>query len=461
MKLLRILFITCLMLVVMWVFGLKYLDEEIPVQGKEQVTEQGQWFPHYQIQATFDPAHRRMEGTLILVYRNTGSSKLEELQFNLIGNLLLHGARTIRVSQAEINGRTSTFTQEPYRVVLPLALPLLPDKELKIELKFQTEIPVGPGRFGSQGGIYSLTAWYPVLAPLAQGKWVNLLPVTYAYGDPYYTQSAYYDGNIKLPASIQVVAGSELMPDQSKEHWKTWSFSSNQPQREFALVFSNKYRFLRQTVDGVNLIYAYEGLPRKEVLPAAARSLKLFSSLWGPYPYKQLTMVETPLSGLAGMEYPGLVLLNNGGGYAEYTVAHEVAHQWWYGLVGNDQVKEPWIDESLANYSALLYLRKYRPVEYQDRFVSYEDRVFGHSLDMNRELGEYRTPEEYRIAVYVKGALFWEHLGNLIGEEKLVEVLRLIQAEYRFREITTRNLLNTIEEKTDIDPQIIERLLNN
>ncbi|MHB1127664.1 MAG: M1 family metallopeptidase [Bacillota bacterium] len=461
MKLLRILLFTGLMLVALGTSNLIYLDKEFPVQSEAQATHPVIWFPRYRIEAVFNPAHRRMEGTLFLVYRNTGAEKLDELQFSLIGNILLQNSNVIRVTRTEINGQDSKIIQEPRRVVVPLKYSLLPGEEITAELHFQTVIPKGPGRLGSKDGVYSLTAWYPVLAPVEQGQWANLpWDYDYTYGDPYYTGSAYYEGSVKLPASMQVLAGI-VLKETSQGRWKTWSFAGEQPLREFAMVFSESFRYQREIIDGINVIYAFTGSPKKEVLPAAIRSLRLFNGLLGSYPYEQLALVETPLSGLSGMEYPGLILLREDGGYAEYTVSHEVAHQWWYGLVGNNQIKEPWIDESLANYAALLYLRKYKPAEYLQRFVGYEDRVFGQRMQMNRELGEYRTAEEYREAVYVKGALFWEHLGNLIGEEKLMEVLRWIQGEYRHREINTEILLNAVEEKTDIDPLIIERLLNN
>src|SRR5690606_29132021 len=91
----------------------------------------------------------------------------------------------------------------------------------------------------------------------------------------------------------------------------------------------------------------------------ATGSLAEFNRMFGEYPYRELDVLAMPTTGF-GMEYPGVIAIANrfygeaGGAFAE-AVVHEIAHQWWYNLVGNDQPDIPWLDESLANYSYYLY----------------------------------------------------------------------------------------------------------
>ena len=83
------------------------------------------------------------------------------------------------------------------------------------------------------------------------------------------------------------------------------------------------------------------------MLAAAQTSVSTFSASFGPYPYPELDVVLGAFPDFGGMEYPTIVFSE----VDKWTVAHEVAHQWWYGLVGNDQYAEPWLDESLATWS--------------------------------------------------------------------------------------------------------------
>jgi hypothetical protein len=79
----------------------------------------------------------------------------------------------------------------------------------------------------------------------------------------------------------------------------------------------------------------------------SARALDDLAARFGEYPYPRLTIGVTPgLTG--GIEFPTHVFL--GSGVATVHLVHEVAHQWFYGLAGNDQYRDPWIDEGLATY---------------------------------------------------------------------------------------------------------------
>ena len=98
-------------------------------------------------------------------------------------------------------------------------------------------------------------------------------------------------------------------------------------------------------------------------LDVARRSVERYSALFGPFPLSRLVIVEGDFPD--GMEFSGLVFVSrdwfeswngNPASYLTLITAHEVAHQWWYGSVANDQAAEPWLDEALATYSEYLLL---------------------------------------------------------------------------------------------------------
>jgi aminopeptidase N len=161
-----------------------------------------------------------------------------------------------------------------------------------------------------------------------------------------------------------------------------------------------------------------------------ADGLALFSELYGEYPHSSLSVVEADFPD--GMEYDGIYYLGESyyrqykGEPLSYLVAiasHETAHQWFYGIVGNDPAIEPWLDETLATYSELLYYERYFP-ELVDGWWNF--RVESYSPDgwVNDTIYDHGSFRLYVNAVYLRGAQFLRDLRGEIGEEKFFGFLR-------------------------------------
>jgi aminopeptidase N len=109
-----------------------------------------------------------------------------------------------------------------------------------------------------------------------------------------------------------------------------------------------------------------------------------------------------------------------------------VAHQWWAVVVGNDRAREPVLDEALANWSALLYYREIHgepqaasALDEQLRGVYKLYRTFGgEDMEANRASRDYRNSFQYAAIVASKGALMFEALRKLLGDEKFLAALR-------------------------------------
>lgn len=186
------------------------------------------------------------------------------------------------------------------------------------------------------------------------------------------------------------------------------------------------------------------------MMDAAADQFSLFSNLLGPYPYLELDLVDVP-GGFGGIEYPGLVFIGTLGeeDIVDPTV-HEVAHQWFYGLIGNDQLIEPWLDEGASRFSQVLYYENFDSKSRGQSLVNYDrSLVYGHpdrSTPIGMPIDSYTSPADYRLFVYSKGALFFNQLRANLGEETFNEILKTYFNEYRygfatsedFQEITER-----------------------
>ena len=207
--------------------------------------------------------------------------------------------------------------------------------------------------------------------------------------------------------------------------------------------------------DGGTLLDAL--LTKRLCTAAAVDALKTFSDKFGEYPYESMSSVETQfLQG--GMEYPGLAMISDALAPDIYREAlvHETAHQWWYAAVGNDEVRYPWLDEGLTEFSTSIFYRENPSyeVDYEKRiadalgaYVLYFDAFKTASSDtsMTRKVCDYESPFEYTYMTYVKGELMFESLRSIIGDEKFFAGLRDYYASYKFKVAKPDDLIGCME----------------
>jgi aminopeptidase N len=259
--------------------------------------------------------------------------------------------------------------------------------------------------------------------------------------------------DITAPATCTLVtSGSATERIDNRDATATWRFASG-PVRDFMVVLSDRLELVSTAVGHVtvNSYYLPEDKSSAEaVLEQARNALRAYQQAFGVYPYAELDAVEAPVPG--GMEYPGLVLLGSdaygqSSEYLEFLVAHEVAHQWWYGLVGNDQVSAPWLDESLANFSILYYYEhSYGQERAELAFKTYVADSYTRALELGRDAAVNQpvsafAPQDYGPIVYGKGALFFYHVREQLGSDVMMEALRSYVQRYRFRLVTADDLL--------------------
>jgi aminopeptidase N len=187
--------------------------------------------------------------------------------------------------------------------------------------------------------------------------------------------------------------------------------------------------------------YAPRGFEKgsKLAIDVAAKAIEGFSARYAPFPYSELDIVSTPTSAL-GIEYPGMIavasrIYNVDGTYRgvpasvylESTVAHEVGHQWFYNLVGDDQLDDPWLDESLTQFVTLQYYAdEYGPNGEQGYLNSLEGRwasVGRAKIPIGMPVEAY-SGQEYSAIVYGRGALFFVALRDRMGSESFDAFLR-------------------------------------
>ena len=317
-------------------------------------------FPEYRIVMALDPSGRRLDGKQRVTFPNHTGVALEEIVFRLYPNLPQYGG-AMSVGPVWVDGerRTSSLRADDTSLVVSLGRPLAPESSVTLELTFDIKIPVketGYSLFGNSLGIWSLPDAYPLLAVHDGAAWHE--DIAPAHGDAVFAEAALYDVTLTLPPTQTLVTTGSVLSETLDLNGRLSYRIRGGPLREFAFLASDQYQMAETTAYGTALRSYY--LPGDEAagqatLNVAAAALRSYEDAFGPYPFDEMIVAEGPLL-YYGMEYAGLNLIGSHlygeqRAQLENRVVHEIAHQWWYAQVGNDQVNTPWLDEGLAEFS--------------------------------------------------------------------------------------------------------------
>ncbi len=439
----------------------------------------------YTINADFDPVEKIISAKERIIYVNSTEKELDSIYFHLYPNAFKEEKNVPfekgEMSLAYPDGFEPGYIQiykvtnrnEPLNYVtiglgdsilkVHLNEKLDMGEQVEINLEYQVKIPPSTGRFGYGENTVNIGNWYPIISVLDNQGW-NLEPY-YSIGDPFYSDIGDYRVELSLPGEYIVASTGDVIKKEDIEGRVLWTIEGKQV-RDFAMVISDKYKILSQEVDGVK-IYSYyiNDLFGEISLEAAKDSIKIFSELFGKYPYKQFSVVATDYF-VGGMEYPNLVYIDNSlycdedREMLEYVIAHEAAHQWWYGIVGNDQVDEPWLDEALTEYSTMLYYEmkygeEFKEQVYKNMIEKYYNAYINSNPSANkkvyRSVKEFKDPLEYQVMVYYKGAMFISELREELGDEAFFKCMKVYFDKYKYKNATTKDFLQVFEKITNRD----------
>ncbi len=416
-------------------------------------------------------------GAAQISFNNTTGEELDEVVFRTYPNAnKIYGGR-LDITRALAGGapvQPKVYLDDRTAVSLPLAKPLPTGESLEIELDFTGQVPqdfnggsrlYGTFNYTSEDRVLTLANWFPLLAPWLEGGW-QVEPVS-GIGDAVVSQSALYLVEVTAPEDWQVVATGSPIDSNSANGETTTTFASG-PARDFFITASPAFVLRTQEVNGVHINHwgLTGGEQRwEEALQAAADSLTIYDEKFGPYPYAELDVATAPLRLASGVEYPGLFLIGSGVYSPDpdepyllgIVVSHEAAHQWWYGVVGNDVLTHPWQDEALATYSSLVYQESYQPGYYQGTLNFYAERV--ENFEANHEdtaidqgvAAFINEPAAYSPVVYTKGALFFVELQDLIGDEAFFNALHAYYRDNMYRLVSPQALLDSFESACGCD----------
>lgn len=450
----------------------------------------------YEISLDVNPVARKYSGTQKVTFTNRQQKSTNYLMFFLYPNdpgITKSKEKYMTVSDVRANGKPARMEQNGPSLRVHLAEALQPGQTAVVEMTFAAEIPKQSGSkdlftqameqmqtilnpdpnaqpdygiFSSGENILNLGLWYPALSKFDADGWDE--EAYSGIGDVSYYDPADFRVNLTLPVGYQAATtGTATGKTPAKKGLQSETIEAVQS-RDFVIEISRQFEQSNAFRHGTVIRSFYLGKHRESgrvVLDTAANAFEYYSSAFGAYPYTELDVVEAPLyGGAGGVEFPGLVTIASMlyrdpatgnqddlqtllaaspamGDLLEFVVAHEVAHQWWNSVIGSNSKKYPYIDEAMANYSAVLYFEHYHgraaaekqmamqmKLNYQvNRFAGGADRP------VNLPASSYNGPLEYAGIVYGKGALYFDRLRAVMGDAAFLDSMKRYYNEYWFR----------------------------
>ncbi|NNJ10347.1 M1 family metallopeptidase [Chloroflexales bacterium ZM16-3] len=428
----------------------------------------GAW-DRYTIIAALSPGELSVRGTVTLDMVNRYGVDLDQIYFHLYPNHPDFGGR-LDVTSATVNGaQVHSGTQHGDTLLhLDLPAPLAPGESARVVLGFTARTPRGAsdetfGAYNFEAGVWSMANFYPILARHTADIGWDTRPIV-SRGDFTVSSVALYDVTIDAPNGWALLStGVTISDGPVNEQVHRQRFVSG-PQREFYLGALQGLAQAEAVVDGTRIVSYYQAKnPRagQEGLAVAERSLRAFNQRYGSYPLAELEVVQSALTQFLGMEYPGVVLIEQklyteGGRGLETTIAHEIAHQWWYSQVGNDAQGEAWLDEGLASYSQVVYYEATGEPEKAAAELQFFRNTFRNARAAGRDAPLSSSPAQlsggrYYPVIYAKGPLFFQALRDQLGEQGFDAFIHAYYSAFRYQDIVGDDLLRVAQDSCGCD----------
>lgn len=423
----------------------------------------------YEAVLTIFPGTRQpyLEGALRLTYVNNSPDVLYEIKLHLYPNDVSAGCMS--VSDVAANDEIAYYTLDgANKSILSVSLPkeIGPGDSAEIYLNFSVILPQTDNRFGINETGIMLGNMLPIAAVYENGAWR-----TDAYtseGDAFYSECADYRVAVNAPSTWELAYTGSLVDKNAGPRVTSWYIVASRV-RDFAMALMENPKIeTRQTASGTTTVYAF-GTTRSHAAyeaDVAAAALDYFSANIGEYPYDTFFVVPFSMSG--GMEYPGLIMI-----YERYlhmsdmadtdlVIGHETAHQWFYAVVGSDQINAPWLDESLVEFLGFDFLRSYSGEEKMneirdERFASLAG--YQRTIPIDASLYDF-SGSDYFYVVYGCGSMMYDALYNELGRDVFYQALTDYFNENSFAVADRDDLFAAFSEAAGTDmPQWFEQRL--
>jgi hypothetical protein len=400
----------------------------------------------YEISATLDVGNGRLDAVEEITLTNRSTRTIDHVNLSVVPRALgyLEMADTVTVDGRTVVGAWTT--------TINLRVPLdgLDGGEtVVIGLSFALNVGTSPdafsARLSSDAGVLSFGQWFPIVSTEHE---------VYGLGDPQISFTAdairlELTTTTPLPRDAVACPGLVSAPESTGSEW----ICEVEDVRDFSFVVNPVFALTTRTVGDTTLRVYTQTVDGAVTADLATAALIGLSEAFGPYPWPDLVLAEVGAGGGFSMEYPRAIHLTRGKVVDTYVVYHEVAHQWFYAQLGNDQQREPWLDEGFADFSAR-YLMGIGENQCSTRPVNSE--VFAWEAGPISG-GDWSSCDGYFETVFYKGTEFLNGLRAAMGDDAFFAAMREWVSANQHGFTTSRGLLRHLQASTDADLDPIYR----
>lgn len=390
------------------------------------------------------------------------------------------------------------------KIILPKPLP--PLQQLVITTPFHVKLPYNFSRGGYDGNTYQLSQWYPKPAVYDKKGWH---PMPYLHQGEFYSEFGDYEVQITLPAGY-VVAATGVLQNEEEKVWmrnlkrvqesgsktsvkkypsKTGQKKEGAPVQKQALVSTKTVRFTQNNIHDFALfadknfivsydtctlssgkiidVYTYYTPTHQKVwnnsIQFCKDALRFYSANVGEYPYPVVSAVQGPESFGGGMEYPTITIISPAANKKELdiTIAHEVGHNWFYGILASNERDHPWMDEGINTF----YEKKYTEAKYGKG--AQVEELFFQTLALQNKDQPMETASEnfnevnYGLVAYYKTAQWMKWLEQKIGVANFVSLMHQYFDQWKFKHPQPEDFKAFLQASLGKDAGVFFSILDN
>ncbi|NOY78152.1 MAG: M1 family metallopeptidase [Calditrichaeota bacterium] len=463
---------------------------------------------NYVMTVSLNPGKKLVSGSEVLTWRNTSRDFVPDIYLHLYMNAFssekstfmqesgsrFHGREfekskrgSIRLKSLKLANGTNLldslsfvspddgnpFDRTVARLRLPVSVP--PGGEIKLLIEFETRLPRVFARAGYYKNFFMVAQWFPKVGVYQNGGW-NCHQ--YHATSEFFADFGVYDVRIFVPKNYEVGATGDLLEKTTIDSLAMFRFLAEDV-HDFAWAASPDFRIARdsflkklpdQPEERVQINLFYQSFHKRHVpryLQAVKNAMTYFYEHVGLYPYSTLTMIDPPTAaaGAGGMEYPTLItlgthwLIPKGIRLPETVAVHEFGHQYWYGMVANNEFEEAWLDEGINTYYETRIMDYYYGekessvdlfgIKISDSNLQWLEYLNGAALDpIKRNAWDFYSPASYSSNSYSKPAMMLRTFEDYVGIVKMDHIMRTYFTRWKFKHPTSRDFIKTVEDVT-------------
>ena len=374
------------------------------------------------------------------------------------------------------------------KVILPTHLP--PGQKISITTPFHVKLPYNFSRGGHDGQSYQATQWYPKPAVYDKNGWH---PMTYLDQGEFYSNFGSFDVSITVPKNYVVAATGELQSTEEKEWlkkrasfiWEPVSAKEKTTEGQLKTTYQlfpeseKEIKILQYKQSNIHdfawfadkrFIVNYDTCllasgkvidiftyytPKykdnwKNSLSNSKDAVRYYSSLVGEYPYPIVQVVQGPESFGGGMEYPTITVISPGSNAKDLdnTIAHEIGHNWFYGILASNEREHPWMDEGINSF----YDDKYKVAKYgvpgKEERISFETKAVTRTDQPIELSSEKYSLVNYGLTAYYKAAEWLRYLESELGTEIFNKAMQEYYRRWQFKHPQPEDFKKVMEESS-------------